>query len=134
MGSRRLGTRSGTGRWARAMDDQARYGVSPFAHTAPVVTHSIGRDHFSMRCYMRYFNVVVTGLLVASSVASAQDVSREVADGGIKVAGWQGKIDPGEAKRGAKLEGAKIEMAGKDLHVTTGPAVAYWLPSNVANG
>jgi hypothetical protein len=83
---------------------------------------------------MRYFNVVVTGLLVASSVASAQDVSREVADGGIKVAGWQGKIDPGEAKRGAKLEGAKIEMAGKDLHVTTGPAVAYWLPSNVAKG
>ena len=83
---------------------------------------------------MRYFNVVVTGLLVASSVASAQDVSREVADGGIKVAGWQGKIDPGEAKRGAKLEGAKIEMAGKDLHVTTGPAVAYWLPSNVATG
>ena len=83
---------------------------------------------------MRYFNVVVTGLLVASSVASAQDVSREVAYGGIKVAGWQGKIDPGEAKRGAKLEGAKIEMAGKDLHVTTGPAVAYWLPSNVANG
>ena len=83
---------------------------------------------------MRYYSVVLAGLLIAPSIVSAQDASRAVADGGIKVAGWQGKIDPGEAKRGAKLEGAKIEMAGKDLHVTTGPAVAYWMPSNVAKG
>jgi len=83
---------------------------------------------------MRYFNFVLAGLLVLPSVAAAQDVSREVADGGIKVAGWQGKIDPREAQRGAKLEGAKLEMVGKDLHVTTGPAVAYWLPSDVAKG
>jgi len=79
-------------------------------------------------------NAVVASLLVASSVAAAQDVSREVADGGIKVAGWQGKIDPGEARSGGKLAGAKLEMVGKDLHVTTGPAVAYWSPSNVASG
>ena len=83
---------------------------------------------------MRYYNVALASLLVASSVAAAQDVSREVADGGIKAAGWHGKIDPGEAKNGGKLEGAKLEMAGKDLHVTTGPAVAYWMPSNVAKG
>ena len=83
---------------------------------------------------MRYYNVVLAGLLVASSVASAQDASRAVADGGIKVAGWQGKIDPNEAKRGGKLEGAKLEKVGDDLQVTTGPAVAYWSPSNVAKG
>ena len=83
---------------------------------------------------MRHYKFVVAGLLVVSSIASAQDVSREVADGGIKAAGWHGKIDPGEAKNGGKLEGAKLEMAGKDLHVTTGPAVAYWMPSNVAKG
>jgi hypothetical protein len=83
---------------------------------------------------MRYYNVVLAGLLVASSVASAQDASHAVADGGIKVAGWQGKIDPNEAKRGGKLEGAKLEKVGDDLHVTTGPAVAYWNPSNVASG
>ena len=83
---------------------------------------------------MRYYNVVLAGLLVASSVASAQDASRAVTDGGIKVAGWQGKIDPGEAKRGGKLEGAKLEKVGSDLQVTTGPAVAYWNPSNVAKG
>jgi hypothetical protein len=83
---------------------------------------------------MRFYGVLVSSLLVVSSVASAQDASRAVADGGIKVAGWQGKIDPNEVKQGGKLEGAKLEKVGDDLHVTTGPAVAYWNPSNVASG
>lgn len=83
---------------------------------------------------MRFIGAVVVGLLAATSVAAAQDASRTVAGGGIKVAGWQGKIDPGEAKAGGKLEGAKLEKVGDDLHVTTGPAVAYWNPSNVAKG
>ena len=83
---------------------------------------------------MRFTVAVVAGLLVASSVATAQDQSRVVAGGGIKVAGWQGKIDPGEAKAGGKLENAKLEKVGTDLRVTTGPAVAYWAPSNVAKG
>jgi hypothetical protein len=83
---------------------------------------------------MRFKSAVVAGLLVASSVAAAQDQSRVVAGGGIKVAGWQGKIDPSEAKQGGKLEGAKLEKVGDDLHVTTGPAVAYWNPTNVATG
>ena len=84
---------------------------------------------------MRFDLAVVGALLVVSSAcAKAQDASRAVADGGIKVAGWQGRIDPGEASRGAKLEGAKLEQVGGDLQVTTGPAVAYWNPSNVASG
>ena len=84
---------------------------------------------------MRFDLAVVGALLVVSSAcAKAQDASRVVADGGIKVAGWQGRIDPGEASRGAKLEGAKLEQVGGDLQVTTGPAVAYWNPSNVASG
>jgi hypothetical protein len=87
-----------------------------------------------VRCAMWIKGVVVAGLLIASSAAAAQDASRAVAGGGIKVAGWQGKIDPGEAKSGAKLDGAKLEKVGDDLHVTTGPAVAYWNPTNVASG
>ena len=83
---------------------------------------------------MRFTSVVIAGMLATSSVAAAQDASHAVSDGGIKVAGWQGKIDPGEAKGGGKLEGAKLEKAGNDLHVTTGPAVAYWNPANVAKG
>jgi len=83
---------------------------------------------------MRFKGAVVAGMLVASSVAAAQDASRVVADGGIKVAGWRGKIDPNEARQGGKLEGAKLEKVGNDLRVTTGPALAYWNPSNVAKG
>jgi len=83
---------------------------------------------------MRFKVAVVAGMLVVSSVAVAQDASRVVAGGGIKVSGWQGKIDPNEAKQGGKLEGAKLEKVGNDLRVTTGPAVAYWNPSNVAKG
>ena len=83
---------------------------------------------------MRFIGAVAVGLLATSSVAAAQDASRVVEGGGIKVAGWQGKIDPNEAKQGGKLEGAKLEKVGNDLRVTTGPAVAYWNPSNVATG
>ena len=84
---------------------------------------------------MRFKCAVVAGLLVAASVAAgAQDASRVVAQGGIKVAGWRGRIDPNEARQGGKLENAKLEKVGKNLHVTTGPAVAYWKPSNVARG
>ena len=83
---------------------------------------------------MRFTSAVVASLLVASSVAGAQDESRAVAQGGIKVAGWQGRIDPAEARQGGKLENAKLEKVGSDLRVTTGPAVAYWNPSNVATG
>jgi hypothetical protein len=83
---------------------------------------------------MRYYSVALACLLVASSVAAAQDESHAVTDGGIKVSGWQGKIDPGEAKSGGKIEGSKLEQVGNDLHVKTGPAVAYWNPTDVAKG
>jgi hypothetical protein len=83
---------------------------------------------------MRFKGAVVAGLLLTSSVALAQDESRVVAQGGIKVAGWQGKIDDSEARNGGKLENAKLEKVGNDLRVTTGPAVAYWHPSNRATG
>lgn len=83
---------------------------------------------------MRFMSVVAAGLLATSTAARAQDESRVIADGGIKVAGWQGKIDANEARRGAKLDNSKLERAGSTLRVTTGPAVAYWNPSNVATG
>src|SRR4051812_34201563 len=83
---------------------------------------------------MHLKSAVIATLLAASSIASAQDASRVVQAGGIKVAGWQGKIDPGEARSGGKLENAKLEKVGNDLHVTTGPAVAYWNASDVATG
>jgi hypothetical protein len=66
--------------------------------------------------------------------AQAQETSRAVEGGGISVPGWQGKIDANEAGRGSKLEDAKLAKEGNNLHVTTGPAVAYWNPANKASG
>ena len=60
--------------------------------------------------------------------------ARAVAGGGISAAGWTGRIDPGEAKRGQVLSNAKLASEGGGLHITTGPAVAYWNPSNTATG
>jgi hypothetical protein len=69
-----------------------------------------------------------------ASAAAQDDASRVVTGGGIKVAGWAGKIDAREEAAGAKLEGAKFESIGGGFHVTTGPAVTYWNPANTATG
>ena len=73
-------------------------------------------------------------LAAGATSALAQDAARAVAGGGISVQGWQGKIDASEAGRGGKLEDAKLAKEGNNLHVTTGPAVAYWNPANKASG
>ena len=73
-------------------------------------------------------------LISAATAAVAQDAARAVSGGGISVPGWQGKIDPSEAGRGGKLEDSKLAKEGNNLHVTTGPAVAYWNPANKASG
>ena len=81
-----------------------------------------------------YASAFALAILAFVPTVYGQDAAQSVANGGIFVPGWQGKIDPGEAKAGAKLEGAKLEKVGNDLRVTTGPALAYWNPSNVASG
>jgi hypothetical protein len=88
--------------------------------------------------------VYTTALAVAASVivpavCSAQqqgnmEGSRNVAGGGISVAGWAGQIDPNEAKNGQVLNNAKLTKEGDALHVVTGPALAYWNPANRASG
>ena len=78
--------------------------------------------------------IAAVALIAGAGIASAQDASRAVAGGGIAVPGWMGKIDANEEARGGKLDDAKLVKEGEALHVTTGPAVAYWHPSNTATG
>ena len=80
--------------------------------------------------------IVVAALILTSgaSCARAQDANRPVAGGGITVPGWMGRIDPKEMSGGEKLENARLAKDGDALHVTTGPAVAYWNPENTARG
>ena len=54
--------------------------------------------------------------------------------GGISAPGWTGKIDASEEAKGQALNNAKLSEEGGVLHVTTGPAVAYWNPANTASG
>ena len=83
------------------------------------------------------FALAAAALLLVPAVTVAQgmgDSVRTVADGGIKVAGWQGTVDPTEASRGQVLANAKLASQGNGLRVTTGPAVTYWNPANRATG
>jgi hypothetical protein len=78
--------------------------------------------------------LVVAAVMLVPCLGIAQETSRAVAGGGISVPGWMGKIDANEASRGQVLANSKLTSEGKDLHVTTGPAVAYWNPANKATG
>ncbi|NBW64436.1 hypothetical protein EBR44_01495 [bacterium] len=84
--------------------------------------------------------VFTAALMAAPMVASAQgapaadEQSRSIKDGGVKVAGWKGMIDASEAKKGLTIENAKIASDGKDLRVTTGPASTYWNDKNTGKG
>jgi hypothetical protein len=80
------------------------------------------------------FALAAAALLPRVVVAQGGETSRAVAGGGISVPGWMGKIDANEASRGQKLENSKLTAEGSALHVTTGPAVAYWKPGNAASG
>jgi hypothetical protein len=87
--------------------------------------------------YKHTLQLTLAALLVVPSVAMAQadnESSRTIAGGGITVPGWQGKIDAKETAAGLKLADAKLAPSGKDMIVTTGPAVTYWNPSNKATG
>jgi hypothetical protein len=90
---------------------------------------------------MRYITALALAILALVSVPSANfsqggqsETSRGVADGGISVSGWTGKIDPKEEAAGMTLNSAKLSKDGNALLVTTGPAVTYWNPKNKATG
>ena len=81
------------------------------------------------------FTLTAIILLAASaSDARSQESSRAVTGGGISVPGWSGVLDAREASRGATIANAKFVAEGNGFHVTTGPAVTYWNPANVATG
>jgi hypothetical protein len=69
------------------------------------------------------------------SARQAQDEKdRAVAGGGIKAAGWMGRVDAASAGKGAKISDSKFVQQGADLVLNIGPAAVYWNPKNVAKG
>jgi hypothetical protein len=72
--------------------------------------------------------------LSAQTGAQDPNASRAVAGGGIKVAGWTGKVDDNEATAGMTVNNLKFVAEGGGFHVTTGPASTLWNPANTASG
>jgi len=85
---------------------------------------------------MRMFGLAAA-LLVASATtvaAQANDPDRLAANGGVKVPGWTGRVDPQAAARGATIANASFVAAGSGFHITSGPAAIYWNPANSVPG
>src|SRR5713226_5026693 len=88
--------------------------------------------------------IVFVALLVALFLARKQFVggpgsptiegSRAVTDGGIKIPGWNGRVDAAEERAGMTLDAARLVGEGQSLHVTTGPATSYWKTDAMASG
>jgi hypothetical protein len=79
--------------------------------------------------------VIVVAMPFAVQIASGQmDPDRVVPDGGIKVAGWKGKVDAASAKAGRNINDSKFAGTDKDLKLEIGPAAVYWNPANTASG
>lgn len=97
---------------------------------------------------MRYVKgsvVAVAFALIAAPVVFAQgratappagqdEKSIAVKDGGIKIAGWQGKMDESRENAGLTVNDARLATMGAGMHVTTGPSMTYWNPANKAAG
>jgi len=76
---------------------------------------------------------VLPGMGVAQAPA-ATDASIAVADGGVHVPGWAGRVDANEAAAGLTLNDARFRQEGDAIVVTTGPATTYWNTANTATG
>jgi hypothetical protein len=83
----------------------------------------------------RYLAIIVTVVLVCVINISAQEMeTKAVAGGGISVPGWTGQVDAREKTAGMTLNSAKFVSEGKGFHITTGPAITYWNPADMAKG
>lgn len=72
-------------------------------------------------------------IMFTAASLSAQghaDPDKLVADGGVNVPGWTGRLDPRPTAQGRKITEAKFFTMGSGIHITTGPAAIYWNPAN----
>jgi hypothetical protein len=85
---------------------------------------------------VRFTALVYTAALMTAAAAplQAQDADRSVADGGIRVAGWQGRVDRRPASQGKKITDSKFVMENGAYRISVGPAGNFWNPANTASG
>ncbi len=84
---------------------------------------------------MRFSALVLTVALAATATASAaQDADRAVANGGIRIAGWLGRVDRRPASQGKTVNDSRLVAEGNALRLSVGPAGNFWNPANTASG
>jgi opacity protein-like surface antigen len=83
---------------------------------------------------MRFSLLALTAFLAVAPLASAQDADRSVAGGGIKVAGWKGRVDRRPAQQGKTVNDSKFLSENGALRLSVGPAGNFWNPANTAAG
>jgi hypothetical protein len=86
------------------------------------------------RILVTLFHVFAVFLIGVADISAQEGESVGVSGGGVLVKGWTGRIDAKEQAAGLTLNSAKLVKGGHALHVTTGPAVTYWNPANIAKG
>ncbi len=82
---------------------------------------------------MRFISLVVASSFIATA-AVAQDADRSVEDGGIKVAGWNGRIDRRPMSQGMTLANSRFAEAPGGFRLSIGPGGNFWNDANVASG
>lgn len=84
---------------------------------------------------MRFSALVLTVALAATATAAtAQDADRTVANGGIKIAGWLGRVDRRPASQGKTVNDSRLVAEGSAFRLSVGPAGNFWNPANTASG
>ena len=63
----------------------------------------------------------VKGPFVGFPGSRTADGSRAVTDGGVKITGWNGEVDPAEEKAGMSIRDVRLSQEGDSLHATTVP-------------
>jgi hypothetical protein len=84
---------------------------------------------------MRFSALVLTVALAATATAAAaQDADRAVTGGGIKIAGWLGRVDRRAASQGKTVNDSRLVADGNAFRLSVGPAGNFWNPANTASG
>jgi len=80
------------------------------------------------------FVALVLAASLSATVAVAQDADRSVADGGIKVDGWKGRVDRRPLSQGKTVMDSKFSAVDGGFRLSVGPAGNFWNDANVASG
>lgn len=77
---------------------------------------------------------IAAATMLGTQLQAQDDADRTVKDGGIKVAGWKGRVDRRPMSQGKTVNDSKFITENNALRLSVGPAAFYWNPANIARG